>query len=49
MTHPQKTINAVVIYHSGYGHTERMATSVAKGANATLIAIDPEGHITQDD
>lgn len=49
MTHPQKTINAVVIYHSGYGHTERMAASVAEGANATLIAIDPEGHITQDD
>lgn len=45
MSHPLKTINAVVIYHSGYGHTERMAAAVADGASATLIAIDSEGNI----
>ena len=47
MTHPLNTINAVVIYHSGYGHTERMAAAVAKGAGATLIAIDSEGNIPE--
>jgi len=34
----------VVVYHSGYGHTMRMAQSVAEGASATLIAIDGEGN-----
>lgn len=48
MSHPLKTINAVVIYHSGYGHTKRMAAAVAEGACATLIAIDSEGNIAED-
>lgn len=30
----------VVIYHSGYGHTKRVAEQVAQGANAQLVAID---------
>lgn len=37
MTYPLKMINAVVIYHSGYGHTERMAAAADKfgpGASA---------------
>ena len=34
-----------VVYHSGYGHTKRMAESVAAGAGATLIAIDAEGNL----
>ena len=34
-----------VVYHSGYGHTERMARSVAEGAGATLVAIDAEGNL----
>lgn len=38
-----------VIYHSGYGHTQRLAQSVAKGADADLIAIDAEGNITDTD
>ena len=38
-------IQTVVVYHSGYGHTERMATSVAEGAGAARIAIDAEGNI----
>lgn len=35
----------VVVYHSGYGHTQRMAQSVAQGADAELIAIDADGHL----
>ena len=31
-----------VVYHSGYGHTKRMAESVAEGAGATLVAIDAD-------
>lgn len=37
----------VVIYHSGYGHTQRMAQAVAEGANAELIAIDAEGNLPE--
>jgi multimeric flavodoxin WrbA len=35
----------VVVYHSGYGHTQRQAQAVAQGAGATLIAIDPDGNL----
>jgi NAD(P)H dehydrogenase (quinone) len=35
----------VVIYHSGYGHTQRMAQAVAAGAGAEMIAIDAEGNL----
>ncbi|WP_137917730.1 flavodoxin family protein [Hydrogenophaga sp. 2FB] len=35
----------VVVYHSGYGHTQRMAQSVAQGANAELLAIDADGNL----
>jgi multimeric flavodoxin WrbA len=35
-----------VVYHSGYGHTKRMAESVAAGAGATLVAIDAEGNLS---
>ena len=37
----------VVVYHSGYGHTQRMAQSVAQGANAELIAIDADGNLPE--
>ena len=36
-----------VVFHSGYGHTVKQAQAIAKGANATLIAIDAEGNITE--
>jgi NAD(P)H dehydrogenase (quinone) len=36
-----------VIYHSGYGHTQRMAQAVAQGANAELIAIDADGNLPE--
>lgn len=39
----------VVIYHSGYGHTKVVAEHVAAGAKGTLIAISPEGDITDED
>jgi NAD(P)H dehydrogenase (quinone) len=34
-----------VVYHSGYGHTRRMAEAVDAGAGAQLIAIDTEGSL----
>ncbi len=37
----------VVVYHSGYGHTQRFAQSVAEGANAELVAIDAEGNLPE--
>ena len=40
-----KTVaKTVVVYHSGYGHTQRVAQSVAEGAGAQLVAIDAEGN-----
>ncbi|MBA2963490.1 MULTISPECIES: flavodoxin family protein [Ramlibacter] len=34
-----------VVYHSGYGHTQRQAQAVAEGADARLIAIDADGNL----
>ena len=34
-----------VVFHSGYGHTLRMAQAVAEGAGAELVAIDGEGNL----
>jgi NAD(P)H dehydrogenase (quinone) len=39
-------VKTVVVYHSGYGHTQRVAQFVAEGAGAQLIAIDAEGNLT---
>ena len=39
--------NIVVVYHSGYGHTQRMAQSVAQGAGAQLLAIDADGNLPE--
>jgi NAD(P)H dehydrogenase (quinone) len=35
-----------IVYHSGYGHTKRMAEAVAEGAGGELVAIDAEGNLT---
>ncbi|MBS0451647.1 MAG: flavodoxin family protein [Proteobacteria bacterium] len=35
----------VVVFHSGYGHTQRMAQAVADGAGALLIPIDADGNL----
>jgi len=37
----------VVVYHSGYGHTQRMAQAVAQGADAELMAIDADGNLPE--
>lgn len=39
----------IVVYHSGYGHTKVVAEHVARGADATLIAIDANGNISDAD
>lgn len=36
-----------VVFHSGYGHTLRMAQSVADGAGATLVTIDADGNLPE--
>ena len=36
-----------VVYHSGYGHTQRLAQAVADGAGAELIAIDADGNLAE--
>ena len=44
---PEKSLLIAVVYHSGYGHTQRMAQSIAAGADAELIAIDAEGNLPE--
>ncbi len=38
----------VVVFHSGYGHTKKLAESVAAGAGAEVVAIDAEGHVDEE-
>ena len=35
----------VIVYHSGYGHTKKVAEAVAEGSAGTLLAIDAEGNL----
>lgn len=35
----------VIVYHSGYGHTKRVAEYVSEGAGGDLLAIDAEGNL----
>lgn len=37
----------VIVYHSGYGHTRRVAEHVAAGAGGELLAIDSEGNLPE--
>ena len=39
--------NIVVVFHSGYGHTQRVAQFVAEGAGASLLAIDADGELPE--
>lgn len=39
--------NIVVVFHSGYGHTQRVAQAVADGADAQLLAIDADGNLPE--
>ena len=34
-----------VVFHSGYGHTQRLAQAVAQGADAELLQIDAAGDL----
>lgn len=40
-------MSTVVVYYSGYGHTQRVAEAVATGANAQLVAVDADGHVDE--
>jgi NAD(P)H dehydrogenase (quinone) len=35
----------VIVYHSGYGHTKKVAEAVAEGSGGALIAIDTDGNL----
>jgi NAD(P)H dehydrogenase (quinone) len=37
-----------IVYHSGYGHTKKVAEAVAEGSGGTLIVIDAEGNLPAD-
>jgi NAD(P)H dehydrogenase (quinone) len=37
----------VIVFHSGYGHTEKVAQAVAEGSGGTLLKIDAEGHLPE--
>lgn len=37
--------NVAIVYHSGYGHTQRMAQAVAEGSGGQLVAIDADGNL----
>lgn len=37
----------VVVFHSGYGHTQRVAQAVAESAGAMLLAIDADGNLPE--
>lgn len=39
--------NTVVVFHSGYGHTQRVAQAVAEGAEAQLLAVDADGNLPE--
>ena len=38
-------VHIAVVFHSGYGHTHRMAQAVAEGADGELVAIDADGNL----
>jgi len=35
----------VIVFHSGYGHTARVAQAIAETSGGTLLAIDAEGNL----
>jgi multimeric flavodoxin WrbA len=37
----------VIVYHSGYGHTRKVAEAVAEGSGGSLLAIDAEGNLPE--
>ena len=39
----------IVVYHSGFGHTKKVAEHVAQGAAAELVTISENGELTEAD
>ena len=39
--------HTVVVYHSGYGHTRKIAEAVAEGSAGALLAIDADGNLPE--
>jgi NAD(P)H dehydrogenase (quinone) len=39
--------NIVIVYHSGYGHTHKIAEAVAEGSGGALLPIDAEGKLPE--
>jgi multimeric flavodoxin WrbA len=37
----------VIVYHSGYGHTKKVAEAVAAGSGGSLVAVDAEGNLPE--
>ena len=37
----------VIVYHSGYGHTKKVAEAIAQSAGGSLLAIDAEGNLPE--
>ncbi|WP_020653060.1 flavodoxin family protein [Massilia niastensis] len=37
----------VIVFHSGYGHTRKIAEAVAEGSRGQLLAIDAEGNLPE--
>jgi multimeric flavodoxin WrbA len=37
----------VIVYHSGYGHTKKVAEAVAEGSGGALLGIDAEGNLPE--
>jgi NAD(P)H dehydrogenase (quinone) len=37
----------VIVFHSGYGHTAKIAEAVAEGSGGSLLAIDAEGNLPE--
>jgi NAD(P)H dehydrogenase (quinone) len=36
----------VIVFHSGYGHTKKVAEAIAQTSGGTLLAIDAEGNLS---
>ena len=37
----------VIVYHSGYGHTKKIAEAVAESSGGALLAVDAEGNLPE--
>lgn len=38
-----------IVFHSGYGHTQKVAEAVAEGSGGALLPIDTEGNLSEAD